>query len=70
MTRRKSNFSPARRQSCLKNFTQYRLNGMIGSLHTIYYERRNESPLLQNAIGVVIDALEQLKNTFKEHDNV
>jgi hypothetical protein len=69
MTKRKPSLSPARRKTCLQNFTQYRLNGMIGSLHTIYYERRNESPMLQSAIGVVIDALEQLKNTFKEHDN-
>lgn len=65
----KRRMTPERRKMCLQNFTQYRLNGMIGSLHTIYYERRNESPMLQNAIGVVIDALEQLKNTFKEHDN-
>lgn len=69
MPRRKYASSEASHRACMKNFTQYRLNGMIGSLHTIYYERRNESPMLLNAIGVVIDALEQLKNTFKEHDN-
>lgn len=67
--KRKYVSSKARHRACMRNFTQYRLNGMIGALHTIYYERRNESPILLNAIGVMIDALVQLKNTFKEHDN-
>ena len=52
----------------LKNFTQYRLNGMLGGLGRIYYERRRESPELLMQIGLCLDCLNDLKNKFKELD--
>ena len=52
----------------LKNFTQYRLNGMIGGLSRIYYERRRESSDLLNQIGLCLDCLNELKEKFKELD--
>ena len=57
-----------RRNAQIKNFTQYRLNGMIGGLHAIYYERRKEDPELLSKIGLCVDALTDLKNKFREYD--
>ena len=57
-----------RAEAQLKNFTQYRLNGMLGGLSQIYYERRRESSDLLNQIGLCIDCLNELKEKFKELD--
>lgn len=57
-----------RRNAQIKNFTQYRLNGMIGGLHAIYYERRKEDPELLSQIGLCLDCLNDLKEKFKELD--
>ena len=57
-----------RAEAQLKNFTQYRLNGMIGGLNQIYYERRKESPELLTQIGLCLDCLNDLKEKFKELD--
>lgn len=57
-----------RRNAQIKNFTQYRLNGMIGGLHAIYYERRKEDPELLSKIGLCVDVLTDLKNKFREYD--
>ena len=57
-----------RAEARLKNFTQYRFNGMIGGLSRIYYERRRESSDLLNQIGLCLDCLNELKEKFKELD--
>ena len=57
-----------RRNAQIKNFTQYRLNGMLSGLGRIYCERRMESPELLNQIGLCLDCLNDLKEKFKELD--
>lgn len=57
-----------RAEAQMKNFTQYRLNGMIGGLSQIYYERHRESPELLTQIGLCLDCLNELKEKFKELD--
>lgn len=57
-----------RAEAQMKNFTQYRLNGMLGGLSQIYYERRRESSELLTQIGLCIDCLNDLKEKFKELD--
>lgn len=57
-----------RAEAQMKNFTQYRLNGMIGGLSQIYYERRRESSDMLSQIGLCIDCLNELKEKFKELD--
>ena len=58
-----------RAEAQMKNFTQYRLNGMLRGLSQIYYERRMESSELLTQIGLCIDCLNDLKEKLKELDN-
>ena len=68
LKRRKYTSTEESHAATMKNFTQYRLNGMIGGLSQIYYERRSESSDLLNQIGLCIDCLNELKEKFKELD--
>ena len=60
---------PRKKKSLNPGFEQYRLNGMIANLHTIYYARRNGSPNVLTQIGLTIDCLESLKTVLKEHND-
>lgn len=68
LKRRKYTTTEKSHNSTMKNFTQYRLNGMLGGLSQIYYERRRESSELLTQIGLCIDCLNELKEKFKELD--
>ena len=60
---------PRKKNSSNPGFEQYRLNGMIANLHTIYYDRRKGSPSVLTQIGLTIDCLEALKIVLKEHND-
>ena len=66
--RRKYSSTALRRNAVIRNFTQFRLKGMICNLSQIYYERRRESSELLTQIGLCIDCLNDLKEKFKELD--
>ena len=55
-----------RRKAYMRNFAQYRINGMIANLHRIYYERRKDDPALLAKIGCAVDCLTELKTVLKE----
>ena len=62
-------FSKLREKTSRQNFAIYRLNGMIASLHRLYYEHRSYDQNLLNQISLALDSLIELKTTLKDRYN-
>ena len=56
-------------QTCMLNFAQYRIAGMVENLHRIYHERTKKTDVAKAQIHLCIDELSKLRLLLKEHDD-